>query len=362
VPQIVATQRSADGSAVGRPTSGWISGRVLVPLCVAASAVVALPAGMAEAKPKQTLSQAKAQLTRLNSQVDQQDNAYNKAKEQWAAAEKRVKALNASVKQQRQSWADLRVRVAQMAASAYKNGTTDADIPALVSAKDPQTVLDQMSAFAQVSKNRSTELSQFLNASQLLQRQRAQAQQAETDLAQKKNAALTKKKNIEKSITQQKALIKKLGGADTGGGGGNTGGGGGNDTGPVASNCGGGYQGSATGKARTVLVWASSKCGIPYLYGGTGPRYDCSGFTMKAYAAAGISIPRIVPDQYNATRRVSRANLSPGDLVFFDNLGHEGIYVGGGKFIHSPHTGSYVKIDSLSNPWYSSHYVGAGAL
>ncbi|WP_345431377.1 C40 family peptidase [Actinoallomurus vinaceus] len=333
--------------------SGGISGRVLATLCIAASAALALPAGTADAKPKETLSQAKAKLTKLNSQVDHQDNVYNKAKSQWEAADKRLKALNSSVKQQRQSWADLRVRVAQMAASAYKDGSNGADIPTLVSAKDPQTVLDQMSAFAQVSKNRSTELTQFLNAAQLLQRQEAQAKQAATDLAQKKNAALAEKKKIEKSIEQQKALIKKLGpAADTGGG---------DDGGPVSSSC-GSYSGSATGKARTVLVWAYSKCGIPYLYGGTGPRYDCSGLTMKAYAAAGVSIPRVVPDQYNATSRVSRANLSPGDLVFFDNLGHVGIYVGGGKFIHSPHTGSFVKIDSLSNPWYSSHYVGAGAL
>jgi cell wall-associated NlpC family hydrolase len=317
-----------------------------------------LPAGTAEAKPKQTLSQAKAELTRLNSKVDHQDNTYNKAKSQWQAADKRLKALNASVKQQRQSWETLRVRVAQMAASAYKSGSASADIPALVSAKDPQSVLDQMSAFAQVSKNRSAELSQFLNVAQLLQRQQAQAKQAETDLAQKKNAALDVKKQIEKSVTRQKALIKKLGPAAESGGGG----GGGDDSGPMASNCSGGYPGSATGKARTVLVWAYSKCGSPYLYGGNGPRYDCSGFTMAAYRQAGVSIPRVVPDQYNATSRVSRANLSPGDLVFFDNLGHVGIYVGGGKFIHDPHTGSYVKIDSLSNVWYSSHYVGAGQL
>ncbi|MCO5967093.1 C40 family peptidase [Actinoallomurus soli] len=356
MPRIVATQRSADGTAVGRPTSGWISSRVLATLCVAASAALALPAGTADAKPKQTLSQAKAKLAKLNSQADKQDNEYNKAKEQWAAADKKVKALNASVKQQRQSWASLRVRVAQMAASAYKNGSDGTDIPTLLSAKDPQTVLDQMSAFTALSKNRSTELTQFLNVSQLLQRQQAQAQQAAGDLAQKKKDLLAKKKGIEKSVEQQKALVKKLGpAADSGGGGGD-------DSGPVASNCSGGYHGSATGKARVVLEWAYSKCGIPYLYGGTGPRYDCSGLTMKAYAAAGVSIPRVVPDQYNATSRVQRSNLSPGDLVFFDDLGHVGIYVGGGKFIHSPHTGSYVKIDSLSNVWYSSHYVGAGAL
>ncbi|MCO5985672.1 NlpC/P60 family protein [Actinoallomurus spadix] len=349
----MATQRSADGPAVGRSASGWIGGRVLATLCVAASAAVVLPAGTAEAKPKQTLSQAKARLTKLNSQVDHLANDYNKAKERWSAADKQVKALNASVKQQRKSWAALRVRVAQMAASAYKNGSNGADIPTLLSAKDPQTVLDQMSAFTALSKNRSTELAQFLNASQLLQRQQAQAQQASADLAQKRNQLSAEKKRIEKSVKEQKALVDKLTPKSSGGG---------DDSGPVASNCSGGYHGSATGKARVVLEWAYGKCGTPYLYGGTGPRYDCSGFTMKAYAAAGVSIPRVVPDQYNATSRVSRGNLSPGDLVFFDDLGHVGIYVGGGKFIHSPHTGSYVKIDSLSNVWYSSHYVGAGAL
>jgi cell wall-associated NlpC family hydrolase len=80
---------------------------------------------------------------------------------------------------------------------------------------------------------------------------------------------------------------------------------------------------------------------------------------MMSWRAAGVSIPRVVPDQYAATRHVSRANLQPGDLVYFDNLGHEGIFVGGSRFIHAPHTGSVVKFDSLANPWYSSHYVGA---
>jgi cell wall-associated NlpC family hydrolase len=73
-----------------------------------------------------------------------------------------------------------------------------------------------------------------------------------------------------------------------------------------------------------------------------------------------VNLPRVVPDQYNATKRVARSDLQPGDLVFFDNLGHVGLYVGGGTFIHAPHTGSQVKTESLNNAWYSSHYVGAG--
>ena len=55
---------------------------------------------------------------------------------------------------------------------------------------------------------------------------------------------------------------------------------------------------------------------------------------------------------------MGRDQLEPGDLVFFDGLGHDGIYIGGGQFIHSPHTGDSVKVSSLDDPWYASHWVG----
>ena len=337
---IVATERSADGVAFGWLLSGRVGARVLATLCAAASVALALPAGSAEAKPKQSLSEAKAKLSKLNSQVDHLDNQYNKAKDQFKVAKTRLTALNKSIAQDKKAYEQSRVRVAQMAASAYKSGDSG-DIPSLVSSKDPQVVLDQISVFTQVSRNRSTEVTQFLNAAQMLQRQQAQAQQATDDLAQKKNAVDTQAKKIKKSVADQRALVNKLGGSSSGG-------------------IGGTYNGPASGNARTVLNWAYSKLGTPYEYGGTGPRYDCSGLTMVAWRQAGVSLPRVVPDQFNATKRVARGDLQPGDLVFFDNLGHVGIYIDGGKFIHSPHTGSSVKIDSMSNAWYSSHYVGAG--
>jgi cell wall-associated NlpC family hydrolase len=59
---------------------------------------------------------------------------------------------------------------------------------------------------------------------------------------------------------------------------------------------------------------------------------------------------------------VSRDQLATGDLVFFNGLGHAGIYIGGGQFIHAPHTGDVVKISSLSDSWYASTYVGARRL
>lgn len=340
---IVATERSTGGVAAGWRPNGRVGARALATLCVAVSAALAMPAGVAQAKPKPTLGQARAQLDKLNSKADQQDNVYNKAKSEWEAAQKKLDALNTSVAQQNKTYQQLRVRVAQMAASAYKTGD-NGTVPQLVGAKNPQAVLDQMSAFTQLANNRSAELTQFLNAAQLLQRQKAQAQQAAQDLAKDKKAALAAKHDIDQSVAKQKKLVASLGDASGGGGG------------PI----GGAYTGPASGNARVVLQWAYGKLGTPYEYGGTGPRYDCSGFVMVAWRQAGVSLPRVVPDQFNATRRVSRGDLQPGDLVFFDNLGHVGIYVGGGKFIHSPHTGSQVKFDYLSNPWYSSHYYGAG--
>jgi cell wall-associated NlpC family hydrolase len=102
--------------------------------------------------------------------------------------------------------------------------------------------------------------------------------------------------------------------------------------------------------------------GTPYVYGGASPSgFDCSGFVMYVYAQLGVSLPHNAAAQYGSGTPVDRSQLQPGDLVFFNGLGHNGIYVGGGSFIHSPHTGDVVKISPMSG-WYASTYVGARRL
>jgi peptidoglycan DL-endopeptidase CwlO len=107
-----------------------------------------------------------------------------------------------------------------------------------------------------------------------------------------------------------------------------------------------------------VVGIAMRYLGVPYVWGGSTPRgFDCSGLVMYAYAQIGVSLPHSSYAQYNMGTPVSISQLQSGDLVFFAGASHVGIYIGGGQFIHAPHTGDVVKISSMSG-WYSSEFIG----
>jgi NlpC/P60 family len=116
--------------------------------------------------------------------------------------------------------------------------------------------------------------------------------------------------------------------------------------------------------AKAVQV-AMRYLGVPYVWGGDDPLtgFDCSGLTMYVYAQLGIQLTHYTGSQFYEGVRVPRWALQPGDLVFFEPTArgpqHEGMYVGGGQFIHAPHTGDVVKISSLSEPGYAFGFVGA---
>ncbi|WP_027633475.1 NlpC/P60 family protein [Clostridium hydrogeniformans] len=102
----------------------------------------------------------------------------------------------------------------------------------------------------------------------------------------------------------------------------------------------------------SILSFAYSLQGKPYVYGASGPNsFDCSGFTQYVFGKAGVGLSRTTFTQVNEGVSVSKSNLQPGDLVFFGSASsphHVGIYVGGGSYIHAPRTGDVVKISSLS--------------
>jgi cell wall-associated NlpC family hydrolase len=124
------------------------------------------------------------------------------------------------------------------------------------------------------------------------------------------------------------------------------------------------YGGFApAGQYGGVVSIALQYLGIPYKWAGASPDtgFDCSGLVQYVFAQLGVSLPHNTVAQWNSPNAVSvpRDQLQPGDLVFFNRLDHVGIYIGNGDFIDAPHTGSFVRIDRLSDSWFAANYDGA---
>ncbi len=112
-----------------------------------------------------------------------------------------------------------------------------------------------------------------------------------------------------------------------------------------------------------VVQLAMRYVGRPYVWGGASPGgFDCSGFVMYVYARLGIALPHNAARQYAHGTQVGRDQLRPGDLVFFDRLRHNGIYIGAGQFVHASKRGSGVKISRLDQSWFRERWIGARRL
>ena len=122
------------------------------------------------------------------------------------------------------------------------------------------------------------------------------------------------------------------------------------------------YDCHAPGAGAAIAASARSQLGKPYVRGGISPQYgfDCSGLVYWACAQNGVNVPRMTRDQAKAGQSIERSALRPGDIVVFKTSWtgyHTGIYLGQGRFVHSPKPRTRVRIDSMQQEYWKDHYV-----
>jgi peptidoglycan DL-endopeptidase CwlO len=306
--------------------------------------------GPAAAAPQPTVGQVQARLSQLNTQAEKLDQRYNQIQQELTSANQRLKLVNRQAARYLARFRSMRVQIARIATIAYENGNMTS-VAALLTSGDAQQVLSQSSILLELSSDNSAEMSQFIAAARQLTGAQQAAQRARQAIVGLRNNLLSQRKSLEKLIAQQKSLLAQLTPAQqqTVGPGGGGGGGGGTTT----------YKGPTNTQAGKAVAYAYAQLGKPYVFGADGPdSFDCSGLTMAAWAAAGVSIPRTSYEQWADLPHVPMSQIQPGDILVFNGAGHVGMYVGGGMLIDAPHTGAVVEKVALSG-WYEQTLDGA---
>ena len=307
-----------------------------------------------------TVDDAKAQVAELETDAAAIDQQYVGVKEQIRSSKAKLKQKQADVAKQTSKVTQMRQQVGQVALAQFQNRSINTTARLFLT-EDTDGFLNQVSTVEKVSQNQNSALQDYQSEqAELASLERSTA----TDLAQletQQKSLDDLRKQSDGKITQAKAVLAKLTeeerqriaaeearlaaaaqkdatSADT-----TTSTGAGTGTGS-------GETVAGSGRASKILAFAKAQLGKPYRYAAAGPgAYDCSGLTLKAYAAAGISLPRTAQQQSGVGQSVSKSNLQPGDLVFFYSpVSHVGIYVGNGTIIHAPRPGKSVEYTKLS--------------
>ncbi|ONI69811.1 hypothetical protein BWI15_25125 [Kribbella sp. ALI-6-A] len=317
--------------------------------------------GAADAEPKPTLAQARAQVAALQHKAEEAGESANDLRGQIKASSDRVKALQTGIKKQQAQVDAVKRQIGSLAVAGYQTSgmTTTAQ---LLLSTNPDQFLSQASTAQAYAGQQNSALRRFqaaqgkladLQASEQTELAALQAVQAQQDSLKKQIQANldAAEKVLDKLSDDERARIEaenekeeeeareqrpsRDGRMDDG-----------DEELPNVP---------ASGRAAIAVQYAMAQLGDSYVWGAAGPSsFDCSGLTMAAWGKAGVSLSHSSRAQIGEGRRVSKSQLQPGDLVFFYSpISHVGMYIGNGRMVHASRPGKPVKTDSIDQMPYS---------
>lgn len=301
---------------------------------VAIAATVALVAGVfafssAQAEPAVTVKDVENAFHRVEAMNEQVNALDSQAKLTQAEINDITADINSDLVDYNRQKDDLSSAIVQQQMDAPLGPTVN-----LLASDDPAQFLAGLGAVQALNSTRADALAQFAESSKVLKNRRAQLQDRKSALAEAKKDADHKRAEIRTKYNEAKAELARLTAAEQAT----------FNTSDVNLD----FEPAASGRAKIAINFALAQLGDPYVYGGTGPNsWDCSGLVMKAWAAAGVSIPRVVGPQIAAGKRIAFDQLQPGDLVAYGDMSHIGMYLGKGRVVHAPRPGRSVEITTL---------------
>ena len=298
-------------------------------------------AGPAEAAP--SLAQIQAQVNDLQDQATSAAEGAQEAKVKLASLQRSLSGIQAQAAIQGKNVDSISRTLGVIAVNQYKNGSLSQSLELLFSS-DPGLYLSSAGSLESITRRKSIQLKKFQSATQKLN---ATSLTVEDRLAQVK--ALQKKLVQQSAVAQQKlqkaeAILAKLKKEDR------------ERLERLAQQKEDADQASSlaraknlnvvSGRAGLAIKFAFKQIGDRYVFGADGMTYwDCSGLTMRAFQTAGVNLPHSSAAQSRMGKNVPFNQKKPGDLLFFGRpVSHVGIYIGGGKMVHAPRSGSRVKI------------------
>jgi cell wall-associated NlpC family hydrolase len=309
----------------------------------AALASLVLPSGLgsaAPAKPASNLQDLVARARTLSNEINSLDEQFNGLRIQLSQARTQAKVAQRTYAQDIVALSAGRLSIGQLAAQSYMNNGLDTTL-SLLTTSNAQNMISRAAIMQQLQTQNSDRVGQMVAAVAAAQRAKASAEQ-QGKIASRLAAAMAAKRQAaqnkinllnSKVFAKAMAVFKQTGNYP-------------NINIPTANTIG-----------AQALRFALTKRGDPYVWGAAGPSsFDCSGLVLWAYAQVGISLPHFTGDQWNMGVHVARADLQPGDLVFFyPDIGHVGLYIGNGLMVDAPNFGETVQVEPVM--W--DVYVGA---